>query len=282
MPIPYRLIVVIIFAIILLIDLFLSRSKKTWRLLSETVHTIKEEWMRVSVLLFIAFFFGAAYLDSERKQEHYFHIFLEFIGTLVLFLVVEHTIKKLGSGISDPDELPITDFITQLENGKNELIILDTVIESIMSEDAYRLKFANSLRSAVSKSASFTARILILDLNSQYAKERALQLGMDYDAFLDTAYRCKTQLLHTIAEIELDKKCQSKIFVHEYNISPPFAMYAVDYRGYISFFPKGNKSSNSRQLYLTNESELGQQIFNFFYSKFEEIWNQNSKEISKH
>jgi len=265
---------------IIITTIFLTRSKKTLHLLLETVHTIKEEWARVVVLLFVALIFGAAYLDSNKPVEHYFDVFLEFIGALVLFLIVEHTIKKLGSGISDPAELPIKRFIADLEKSKNELIILDTVLESIMKRNDYRINFGNSLKTAITINSSFSVRILVLDLKSPYAKERADQLGMGIEEFLKIANPARMKLLHLKDELENDdERCRQRISIREYNISPPFAMYAIDRNAYISFFPKGKKSSDSRQLYIPHESELGQQIFDFFYSKFEEIWQKNSKEI---
>jgi hypothetical protein len=237
-------------------------------------HTVRTQTLRLSIILFIAFGSYYKYFQDPINNEHWFHTFLEFIGVAFIFLIVEHALKKTDSGILDPKPLPLDKFIENIGVGKKELILFDTFLETLLLEKNNKTDFEENFRKVIKNNKNFSVKILLLDNNSEYVENRAKDRNdIDVDLYRKRMLMAKQELEHIKNQICLDDPtCDERILIRYYDAPPPFAMYSLDKCAYISFYPKGIKSTDSRQLYIPDDSELGKLLFNFYYTAFESMW----------
>ncbi|KAB2879746.1 hypothetical protein F9K33_07890 [bacterium] len=254
---------------------FLTKGDNSFgQLILETLHTLIKEWPRLCILLAIAGIAYWAYKDTHT--EHYYHVFLEFIGVSVTFVIVEHSIRNLKSGIEDPIGLPVKKFIKDLKDANRQLIIFDTFLETLLldEKEVNHNAFRSSLIHVLAHNEKFRLKILLINSESPYVKTRAEQrgefLGEEHKKRIERAMEKLVDILSQI--IHKYPKCADKIEIKEYTETPPFAIYAVDGKAYVSFYPEGMKTSDARQLYIPNDTDLGKQLFAFFMAKFDEVW----------
>lgn len=279
----------------------LKHYKKSFVDLKESLYdTIENEWLRVSIIGFIILlallFWQFNWLGIKEES---FHVFLEFVGVFIIFLLVEHALRKMESGLEDPKYLPMDKFLLDLGNARlkeNEIIIFDTFLETVLLQEDNCNSFRKNLKEAMLANVlnnNFSIKILCLDPNSSRAASRAQDRNdiLSADDYRNRMIRAMERLKHIKLEVcdeiffENDGKyhdgntkdlnsIQSKITIKQYDDDPPFSMYSINNYAYISFYQKGIKSTSSRQLYAPADTEFGKNIFNYFRKTFNDIWQK--------
>jgi hypothetical protein len=261
--------------------------------------TITNEWLR---LLIILFFIGVAVFFWQSKlwnaEEEAFHVLLEFVGVGFIFLVVEHGLRKLETGLEDPKFLPVDRFLRDLGNSRkkhSEVIIFDTFLETVLLDENNCNAFRSNLKKVMLANitnANFSCKILCLKPESDWSAKRADDRN---DIFSPEDYKnrmiramdmlkhikseiCQEVLHHNDGKDHEGKKKEikaitQKIVIREYDREPPFSMYSINNYAYISFYQIGIKSTSSRQLYAPADTEFGKNIFSYFKKTFSEIWD---------
>lgn len=264
------------FLIGLLINTFYYKKRSFVILLKHTKDAIHKEGARVYFLCCIAFAALAAF--PTHHGEHYFHVFLEFTGAIILFLIVEHVLKNLKSGIKDPDKLPLDEFIDDIVYGTKELILYDTVFEKLAAENSdYFDKMKKAIKNAFSTNEKFSVRILIMKQNHDGLKLAAGESIEKLEYFNKKVAMAKMKFMNMVAEVNLSRHHDIKIL--EYSARPTFCMYSIDGKAYISFdpinskfLPHNMKPTESSLLYIPNNTDLGKEIYTYFKDEFSVFW----------
>jgi|GEM_PF-5408025 len=280
----YRLPLLISFIVIALFFEFIKGKKDPQSFIRSILLTLKEELTRIVLLSCIALFFFGMYFD-DTSHEIYFHAGLEFVGATITFLIVERGIRKLASGINDPLKLPIPSFTTEIATAREELVLCDIFLESLIIDpgEVNYHAFRQSLKQVMEHCPTFTVKILLTKPNTDFAKRRARDRNeKNYDKFNERMERALKKLLHVRQDI-WDSLPESKTQIHIRLLdgNMPFAMYSVDQHAYVSFFPKKKKSTDSQQLEIPNHTELGKSLFEFYLISFDKLWG-DAEDVSQY
>lgn len=238
--------------------------------------TVENEWLRLFIISLIITFSFLAYNPEEEHTKQWLHVAVEFIGVAFLFLVIEHGLNKLDSGISDPKPLPLEKFIQDIRVAKSELILFDTFLETILLDKKNRIDFETNLKLIMKSNKFFSAKILLLKDDSEFVNLRANQRKVDTNKYRKDMLLAKMELEHIKNQICItDPDCETRIIIQYYDSPPPFAMYSIDESAYVSFYPEGLKTTHSRQLYIPDDTELGRLLFKFYKDAFSTYWKSN-------
>ena len=260
-------------------------------IIDSTLQTIRNEWKRVFLIFLCAlFFYSIFYFSQESKHrefkfsEIFFHISAEFVGSIIIFLFLEHGIKRIEklqySGIKELAKLPLFEFLHGMKVCKSEIIILDTYLETFVNSNDTWYKFQQTLRE-VFVNPNIRVNILIVCPKSDAAKQRSQELNPNNpESVINDMIACIKRLYHfktTLADEQPNSKKGFEINI--FDATPPFALYSHDKNSYISFFPIGEKSVTSQQLNIPSDTFSGSKLFDFFEKKFYELW-RDEKTIS--
>ena len=114
--------------------------KESWSDLNVSVReTFQNHWLRILILssFIIGLLIFSYNMDNTKEnienKKLLLHFAIEFSGVLFLFLLIEHGLDKLNSGISDPEKLPLDKIIKSIKEGKNELILYDIYLKTMLN-----------------------------------------------------------------------------------------------------------------------------------------------------
>lgn len=206
----------------------------------------------------------------------------DFICAIILFILLEQGIRKidkLRSGIQDFNELPIDDYIKDLNNAKYNILILDTYLYSLIEDKDNRPeKFRSALKNAIVKN-NIDVKILILDPKSEAAQQRAEDLNQDSpDSVLSDMRKGLTFLKGLYHDIKADSNYTGNMpIIKVFDSAPPYSLYSIDDTAFWNFHPIKKKSTASPLLQIPLKLQLGL----FLKNKFDEIWEDGeTKRIS--
>lgn len=275
-----------------------------------TLHTIFNEWVRFSILMAISILFLSLYIfisnrnngkikrdifwdkkvvgyfeETNHAGDHYFHLFLEFLGVAITFLIVDHVVKKTESGLEDPKPFPIDRFIYNITKARHEIIIFDTFLETLLldSDEMIYSRFRQALSKFIYRNKECSIKVLILDAESKKPISDRAEQRKDIDSpeeYRSRMIRAKEKLLHIKKEIiskaiETNKLSDKKSFIiKEYNSEVlPFSFYSTDENAYVGFYIPGFKSTDTRQIFTPNDTEHGKNVYIHFHSIFKNYWD---------
>lgn len=279
------------------------KDKDSFKELEETIgHTIRHQKPRIAILSLICILCLLIYYAFD--VDLFKHLFAEFIGVIFLFVLIEHGLDKLDSGISDNKKLldEMDKFIDDIETGKEQLIIYDIYLFNILKDvkneaNNRRDRLSKNIKSALQKNLKFKVHILLLDHNDvlatkKYIDQRVAQLlkskpneSKPYDKIqiednirkdIGTCNKIIDKIINDIHEE--DKSLKDRLVLQRYIEAPLFAMYYLDGKAYLSFFSEEGFSANSHQLYLPDRAGLSGKVLSIFLERYKEIWNKYPNE----
>ncbi len=270
--------------------------KESWSDLNVSVReTFQNHWLRILILssFIIGLLIFSYNMDNTKEnienKKLLLHFAIEFSGVLFLFLLIEHGLDKLNSGISDPEKLPLDKIIKSIKEGKNELILYDIYLKTILNKKL--TDFETSLKTALDNNSEFKVKILLFDPGTKESSDdielRASQLAPDLknkEEISKATSELKEEIEVTHEKLEASLKeicsslkiCNDRIDLRYYKEAPLFSMYYLDGMAYISFYQKGKLTTDSRQLYVPENTELGELVLKFFMTRFMNIWTDKS------
>lgn len=246
-----------------------SRKDSCSDLYNSVKDTYRNHWLRIWILILLICILFIIYslLEDGEFKKIFLHFAIEFTGVLFLFILIEHGLDKLNSGISETDDLRIDLIIDDIRKS-NSVLIYDIYLHTLLSDD-FIDKFRENCTAAFKKNNTFSVKILLLSLEAKsHIHTRATQLGTTFEELHANMMISESR----IKKIEKDFG-NSNFKVGWYKDAPLFSMYYVKKCMNVSFFQDKTISTQSPQLYVPEHSELGRLVAKFYKDEFYKIWS---------
>lgn len=233
--------------------------------------------------------------DSAEPTEFASSILIELCGAAIVFIIGSFLHKEIIKRLThhkfeELDEFDEEKYFDEIATSKKQIKILETYIEKILSKKA---KFRACLEKFIENSFRHgnipKIEILLLDPDSENAKQRILQLSNHYknnnleykniksDDELVKKFRDKMhswledmsdlqESLITFSRYAFKRDVEIEFKV--YDAPAPYSLYSYDNVGFWGFFRGGLPTTMSKQLMIY---DLNSDAAEFFLKRFDEI-----------
>jgi len=232
-------------------------------------------------------------VNSEKPDEHYFFTAIEFVGVLITFLILEHGLSKLQelhiSGIKEVEHgLPVEEILESIKSASFDIIIMDTYLEKMVVNPSNRKILEENLHTVLKRNPKIEIKFFLVDPACDEATKRIDELlpESSYKNHSEFKQAWSDSLVHldnfrNILKNHKEIENLEKHFSIEIqDTRPPFSMYSIDGKAYVSFYRKNSQSTNSLQLCIPNNTDDGKLMYNFFVSSVIPQWQAKSNALS--
>lgn len=205
---------------------------------------------------------GAAFL-----RGYWYDLALNLGASLVLviatYLIFNPLFSELAAAsIQEHPRLDYPRFIHEVSASQAVVHILETWTGLL--EAPYLERFLDAVRVALDRGV--TVRILLLDPDSNAARQRTEELG-GHD--VPTAITTNLRDLYRFWRTELTDATRRRLDIRIYDAMPSVQLYRWDDKAFISFYPLGQLAYDTPQIEAFMATPWGE----FVQAKFEELWS---------
>ena len=202
---------------------------------------------------------------------------INLFASWVVYVLINRAVKTI-SGVVETNKRNIRDFMETIKDSRS-VEILD--IWTDLTKDSLFPRFIEILEFASSR--QIPIKILLSNPYSESLEQRSLDLGPVRDAQRNDIRVLAKQGIAKLfdAHISLIKRYEKNctLEIKLFSTTPSIGLYSWGSRSYFSVYPPDQKSDDSPNLEISNQSMLGQYV----KKHFDNLWEvQSSIPIRKH
>lgn len=189
------------------------------------------------------------------------------VGSIGVYWVLDETIKQVF-GISEIPDLPLEQFIQDINSTKGKNIYILETFTKLATEDKLFLEFSEAIKKALKDGSK--VQLLFIHPDSDAARQRAEELSK-----VNPPINVPESIEKTLArfyQLEIENNNLSKLQIKLYDATPTIAMHRWGEEAYVSFYPVNKRSDEAPNLKLSTVTTFGR----YCVKKFEELWNKDS------